>query len=113
LIPTRPPAENNIKRSSRDSLVNAAEIIRSISGAHVECITGDEKGEGFFFSEDIVNDLLSITSVHPVREDIVDEMLKKRNVDKTVIDDLLKRDMIVESLFEGKKFYRKNIKKKF
>lgn len=109
LVPTRPPAENSIKRPSRVSLVNAAEIIRSISGAHVECITGDEKEEGFFFSEDIVNDLLSITSVHPVREDIVDEILKKRNVDKVVIDDLVKRNIIVEFLFEGKKFYRKNI----
>ncbi|AGL02301.1 hypothetical protein [Desulfoscipio gibsoniae] len=60
---------------------------------------------------DIVNDLLSISSVHPVREDIVNEILEKRNVDKAVIDDLLKRDMIVEFLYEGKKFYRKNIKK--
>ncbi len=113
LVPTRPPAENSIKRSSKDSLINAAEIVRSISGVHVECITGDEKEEGFFFSEDIVNDLLSITSVHPIRKVIVDEMLKKRNVDKAVIDDLVKRDMIVEFLFEGKKFYRKNIKNKF
>ncbi len=110
LVPTRPPAENSIKRSSRKRLVNAVEIIRSVSGAHVECITGDEKEEGFFFSEDIVNDLLSITSVHPVREDIVDETLKKRNVDKAVIEDLVKRDMIVEFSYEGKKFYRKNIK---
>ena len=113
LVPTRPPAENSIKRSSKDSLINAVEIIRSISGVHVECITGDEKEEGFFFSEDIVNDLLSITSVHPIRKEIVDEMLKKRNVDKAVIDDLVKRDMIVEFLFEGKKFYKKNLKNKF
>ena len=111
LVPTRPPAENSIKRSSKDSLINAVEIIRSISGVHVECITGDEKEEGFFFSEDIVNDLLSITSVHPIRKEIVDEMLKKRNVDKAVIDDLVRRDMIVEFLFEGKKFYKKKFKK--
>ncbi len=113
LVPTRPPAENSIKRSSKDSLINAAEIVRSISRVHVECITGDENEEGFFFSEDIVNDLLSITSVHPIRKEIVDEMLKKRNVDKAVIDDLVKLDMIVEFLFEGKRFYRKNIKNKF
>jgi len=113
LVPTRPPAENSIKRSSKDSLINAAEIVRSISRVHVECITGDENEEGFFFSEDIVNDLLSITSVHPIRKEIVDEMLKKRNVDKAVIDDLVKLDMIVELLFEGKRFYRKNIKNKF
>lgn len=110
LVPTRPTAENSIKRSSRESLVNAVEIIRSMSGAHVECITGDEKEEGFFFSEDIVNDLLSITSVHPIRKEIVDEMLKKRNVDKAVIDNLIKQNIIIEFLHEGKKFYRRNIR---
>lgn len=110
LVPTRPPAENSIKRSSRERLVNAVEIIRSVSGAHVECITGDEKEEGFFFSEDIVNDLLSITSVHPIRKEIVDEMLRKRNVDKAVIDNLIKQNIIIEFLHEGKKFYRRNIR---
>lgn len=40
----------------------------------VECITGDE-GEAFFFSDDLLNDLLSITSVHPVREDVVERLL--------------------------------------
>ncbi|WP_291958482.1 radical SAM protein [Mahella sp.] len=109
LVPTRPPAENNVKRPSKDSLINAAEMVHSISGVDVECITGDEKEEGFFFSEDIVNDILSITSVHPIREEIVNEMLKKRNLDNTVIDNLIKQDIIIEYLHEGKKFYRRNI----
>lgn len=110
LVPTRPPAESSIKRSSKESLINAVNIIRSVSGINVECITGDEKEEGFFFSENIVNDFLSITSVHPVREEIVDELLKKRNVDKSVIEGLIKRGVIIEFSYEGKKFYRKNIK---
>ncbi|WP_347488174.1 hypothetical protein [Desulfoscipio sp. XC116] len=43
---------------------------------------------------------------------VVNEILEKRNVDKAVIDDLLKRDMIVEFFYEGKSFTEKNLKNK-
>jgi wyosine [tRNA(Phe)-imidazoG37] synthetase (radical SAM superfamily) len=109
LVPTRPPAESGVKRASKTSLSNAVRIIRSISGADVECITGDEKEEGFFFTEEVVNDLLSIASVHPIREDIVDELLRKRKADKSVITELLDRGWLIEFMYEGKKFYRKNL----
>jgi wyosine [tRNA(Phe)-imidazoG37] synthetase (radical SAM superfamily) len=109
LVPTRPPAESGVKRASKTSLSNAVRIIRSISGADVECITGDEKEEGVFFTEEVVNDLLSIASVHPFREDIVDELLRKRKADKSVITELLDRGWLIEFMYEGKKFYRKNL----
>jgi wyosine [tRNA(Phe)-imidazoG37] synthetase (radical SAM superfamily) len=79
LVPTRPPAESGIRRASHESLKRAAAIIRGITGIDVVCITGDEKEEGFFFTEDVVADLLSIASVHPVREDIIENLLNKRN----------------------------------
>ncbi|MCI1959652.1 MAG: radical SAM protein [Clostridia bacterium] len=110
LVPTRPPAENNVQRAAKDRVLNAYKIIKDMSGADVECITGDEKEEGFFFTEAVADDLLSIASVHPVREEIVDELLKKRNADKAVINQLVKEGKLLEFSYEGKKFYRKNIK---
>ncbi|MDK2990854.1 MAG: hypothetical protein PWP48_87 [Clostridiales bacterium] len=110
LVPTRPPAENTAKRPSKDSLVNAVRTIRSITGVDTECITGDEKEEDFFFTDDIASDLLSIASVHPIREDIVDELLKKKIADKTIITELLEQGKIIEFWYEGKKFYKKNIR---
>jgi len=39
--------------------------------ADVECITTDDTEQGFFFTNNIVEDLLNITSVHPIREEII------------------------------------------
>ncbi|MEA4892591.1 MAG: radical SAM protein [Peptococcaceae bacterium] len=112
LVPTRPPAESAVKRASKAALANAARIIRSLSGTDVECITGDEKEEGFFFTESIAEDMLSIASVHPVREDIINDLLKKRNADRAIITRLVDQGRLIEFMYEGKRFYRKNIHKK-
>ncbi len=112
LVPTRPPAESSVKRASQASLSNAVRIIRDVSGADVECITGDEKEEEFFFTEAIADDLLSIASVHPVREDIVDELLEKRKADKAIITELVAQGRLIEFIYEGRKFYRKNLQNK-
>jgi wyosine [tRNA(Phe)-imidazoG37] synthetase (radical SAM superfamily) len=108
LVPTRPPAESSVKRASKASLSSAVRIIRSISETDVECITGDEKEEGFFFTESIADDLLSIASVHPVREDIIDELLRKRKADKKIVTEMVNKGELLEFQYEGKKFYRKN-----
>jgi len=112
LVPSRPPAESSVKRASKASLSSAVRIIRSISETDVECITGDEKEEGFFFTESIADDLLSISSVHPVREDIIDELLKKRKAEKSIITELLDQGRLIEFIYEGKKFYRKSMQNK-
>jgi hypothetical protein len=84
-------------------------MIRRVSGTDVECITGDEKEEGFFFTEAVAEDILSIASVHPIREEIIDGLLKRRNADKTIISEMVRNGELVEFQYEGKRFYRKNI----
>jgi wyosine [tRNA(Phe)-imidazoG37] synthetase (radical SAM superfamily) len=109
LVPTRPPAETGIKRASKNSVLNAVRLIRSISGVDAVCITGDEKEEGFFVTETVSDDLISIASVHPIREDIIDEILKKRNADRSIVHDLVGQGKLLEFTYEGKRFYRKNL----
>ena len=111
LVPTRPPAESGVKKASSDSLRNATAIIRGVSGTDVECITGDETEEGFFFTEDIADDIISIASVHPIREDIIKSLLNKRNASRSVISEIINRDGLIEYTYEGKKFYKRNIHK--
>mgnify|MGYP001339346780 CR=1 FL=1 len=113
LVPTRPPAESYVKRASPASVSSAVQIISSLSGANVECITEDETEEGFFFTESVVEDLLSIASVHPVREDIVDRLLKKRKEEKSIITGLLEQGRLIEFMYEGKKFYSRNLQNKW
>lgn len=109
LVPTRPPAEQFVSRAEKKNLADSTISISSISNVSVECITGDEQEEGFFFTDDITNDLLSITSVHPIREDIIDELLKKGDANKDIIINLVRKNKIIELLYEGKKFYKKNL----
>jgi wyosine [tRNA(Phe)-imidazoG37] synthetase (radical SAM superfamily) len=109
LVPTRPPAEMGVKRASKSSVINAVRLIRDISGLDAVCITGDEKEKGFFVTETVADDLISIASVHPVREDIVDDMLKKRNADQSIVQELVDQGKLLKFTYEGKKFYRKNI----
>lgn len=109
LVPTRPPAESDVQRPTTKILRKAVAITRGISGLDVECITGDEEEEGFFFSDNIAKDILSICAVHPIREDIIEKLLKKRNADKAIITELVNSGKLTQFNYEGKKFYRKNI----
>jgi wyosine [tRNA(Phe)-imidazoG37] synthetase (radical SAM superfamily) len=107
LVPTRPPAESNVKRPSASKLKMAFSAVRTLANVEVECITEDE-GESFFFADDIVNELLSILSVHPVREEVIDKLLKERKINKKLITDLVQKELIKEFIYENKKFFRKN-----
>jgi hypothetical protein len=99
-----------VKRASKSSVINAVRLIRDISGLDAVCITGDEKEKGFFVTETVADDLISIASVHPVREDIVDDMLKKRNADQSIVQELVDQGKLLKFTYEGKKFYRKTYK---
>jgi wyosine [tRNA(Phe)-imidazoG37] synthetase (radical SAM superfamily) len=112
LVPTRPPAESNVNRPSPETLKNAAAIIQGTSGVLVEGITDDDEEEGFFFTENIANDILGIASVHPIREDIIDQLLKKRGADKGILTQLLNQGDLVAYQYEGKTFYRRVLQKK-
>ena len=108
LVPTRPPAESNICRVTGKSLIEAAGIINSVSGVNVECITEDDSEQGFFFTDNIAEDLLSITSVHPIREEIIQHYIKVKKADDSILQELVEQKKIIEYTYEGKKFYKKN-----
>lgn len=112
LVPTRPPAEQGVKRAESHILKEAADFIKSRAAVRVECITGDEQEEGFFVTENAIQDILSITSVHPIREDIIDDLLKKHNLSKAVIAGLVKEGKLVEFVYEGRNFFRRNLNSK-
>jgi wyosine [tRNA(Phe)-imidazoG37] synthetase (radical SAM superfamily) len=107
LVPTRPPAETDVFKPTAETLRNAYDVFRQ-KGLQPECITGDE-GDSFYFTDDFVNDLLSISAVHPVREDVIINLLKKRGLDGSVIDQLVSKQMISSYTYEGKRFYKRNL----
>ncbi len=109
LVPTRPPAEVNVERPSRQKLQEAFWTISELAdNTEVECITGDE-GERFFVAEDPIKDLLSILSVHPIKEKVMEKLVRDKDIDWQLIDDLLKAGKIEEYKYEGVKFFKRKI----
>lgn len=102
-IPTRPPAEAWV-RSPDEEVINRDYQILRREVAHVEYLVGYE-GNAFAFTGDAADDLLSITSVHPMREDAVHEFLGRAEADWAVVRDLVAGGQLVETTYEGRKFY--------
>ena len=108
LVPTRPPAENNVQKPDKEKLQDTYQIMTVRGKTSVECIVGDE-GEDFYFSENLVNDLLSITAVHPVQEDMLDKLLTERNCGWDVVNNLVREGKMARYTYNNKNFFvRKN-----
>ena len=106
-IPTRPTAEKGILPAS-DKVLNTAYQVFKEDLPYVECLIGYE-GNEFGFSGNIEEDLISITSVHPMREEAVREYLKKAGADWDIITGLIKRGSLIELEYQGKNFYMRRL----
>jgi len=106
-IPTRPPAKKEVKAASEPA-INMAYQIFTEKLSNVEYLIGYE-GNTFAFTGNIEDDLLSITSVHPMRQEAVTELLNKANADWRVIEKLIKDGNLLELEYEGRKFYMRKL----
>jgi len=106
-IPTRPTAVKGILPAS-DEALNIAYQIFTQNVDNVEYIIGYE-GNEFGFSGNVEEDLLGITSVHPMREEAVREYLKRAGADWRVISDLIKKGSLIELEYQGKNFYMRKL----
>ena len=105
-IPTRPPAEKYIQAASPEAINFAYQIIsRNVN--KVELLTGYE-GIAFSYTGNVHNDILSITAVHPMRRDAVDEILNKTGADWNLVEKMLRNGEIIQSDLNGKKFFLRN-----
>lgn len=106
-IPTRPPAEKWAEPASEQA-INMAYQTFSRKLSEVEYLIGYE-GNAFAFTGNVEEDLLSIASVHPMREEGVNEFLFKANSDWNVIEKLIKEGKLIETEYRGNKFYMRKI----
>ncbi|MGD8257122.1 MAG: hypothetical protein PVG70_03560 [Desulfobacterales bacterium] len=75
----------------------------------VEYLVGYE-GVAFAFTGNAENDLLSITSFHPMRESAVSDFLAKADNDWIMVTKLISECKIVETVYNGQRFYMRNLK---
>jgi wyosine [tRNA(Phe)-imidazoG37] synthetase (radical SAM superfamily) len=106
LIPTRPPAVDSVQVPSIEKLVAVYRFFRGEVG-ETELIINNE-GKNFSFINKVEDELLGITSVHPMREDAVAEYLKKSNNSWQVINNLIKKNLLKEVEYQRNKYYVRN-----
>ena len=108
-IPTRPPAENFILPPGEEVINRGYQILNKKIN-QVEYLIGYE-GNAFAFTGKAEEDLLSITAVHPMREEAVQELLSKAEADWSIVDRLIAQDKLIELDYEGQKFYLRRFSK--
>ncbi|MBN1245870.1 radical SAM protein [Candidatus Bathyarchaeota archaeon] len=108
-VPTRPPTENWVKRANED-LMNAAfqAFSKKLGASRVECLMGYE-GNAFASTGNVEEDLLSITAVHPMREEAVKKLLETADVDWQVVEMLVGENKLVELEYEGNTYYMRKL----
>lgn len=102
-IPTRPPAEKWVK-PPKEEVLNMAYQVFSENIKSVEMLITKEEGE-FTIVEDLQEDLLSIVSVHPIREEEIKKMLIEKGSNFSLVDDLVKKDLIKKVEYNNETFY--------
>ena len=107
-IPVRPPADKTTEPPDESTVNNCFQVFKKRIN-NVECLTGYE-GNAFAFTGNIEEDILSITAVHPMRQEAVNELLRKSNKSWAIIDSLIKRGKLIETEYKSKKFYMRKLK---
>ena len=102
-IPIRPPSMLSARPPDAENL-NMAWQVFTESKINTEFLTGFE-GTDNGFTGNIYDDILNITSVHPLREDSMMELLQNDNADFQVVKSLIQQRLIRSANYNGKKFY--------
>ncbi|MCF8331458.1 MAG: radical SAM protein [Bacteroidales bacterium] len=109
-IPTRPPAKST-GQPPREEVIAVAYQTYSAKINHVETLLGYE-GNAYAASGNSENDILSVTAVHPMRKDAVEDLLKKNKSDWKVVQRLIEQDLLKEVRHGEHTFYLRKLKKK-
>jgi wyosine [tRNA(Phe)-imidazoG37] synthetase (radical SAM superfamily) len=106
-IPTRPPAEAWARPPAEETVNRAYQILKRKLD-RVEYLIGYE-GNGFAFTGDVEEDLLSITAVHPMREEAVGKLLARSQADWSTVRRLVAQGRLVQVEYGGRVFYLRKL----
>lgn len=111
-IPTRPPIGKWVK-PPKEEILNAAfqQFSKALGVKRVDFLTGYE-GNAFAYTGNVIEDLLSITAVHPMRREAIKKFLRKANSDWSVIEKLLSEKRLVMLEHEGNVYYLRKLSNK-
>jgi len=102
-VPTRPPAEPWAVAPEEDALARAHGIFRRFH-PRVELLLGYE-GDAFVPTGDPVEDLLCITTVHPMREATVRRFLARGGTGWDVVEELVASGALAEVRYSPHRYF--------
>ena len=102
-VPIRPPTETWVQAPGEEAINLAYHVLRG-EVWQVEYLIGYE-GNAFAFTGNVEEDLLSITAVHPMREDAVDAFLALAESGWLTVRELVARRQLIEVEYKGRRFY--------
>jgi wyosine [tRNA(Phe)-imidazoG37] synthetase (radical SAM superfamily) len=108
-IPTRPPAEPGVTCPSPETLQEIIQICSSRI-SFMELLFDAEIGD-FISTGNLVDDILSITSVHPLREEALRQMVIQAGQSWEVVENLLVLGEILSIFHRNERFFLRCHKK--
>jgi len=108
-IPTRPPAFKEAIPADENAVNKAYHIFKNFIN-NVELLTGYE-GNAFASTGNSREDILSITAVHPMREDAVSELLRKTQDDSGLLNEMILENLIEKITYNDQIYYLRKFKK--
>jgi len=108
-IPTRPPAFSGVLPADEATVIEAYNIFKRIIDK-VELLTGYE-GNEFSSTGNFREDLLSITAVHPMRENAVMELLQKTNDREELLASMVDEGVVKQASYGGHTYYLRKFRR--
>jgi wyosine [tRNA(Phe)-imidazoG37] synthetase (radical SAM superfamily) len=106
-IPTRPPAVKWVQPPGEEVINQAYQILNKKNDS-LEYLIGYE-GNTFAFTGDVEEDLLSITAVHPMREEALNEFLPQAGADWSIIHKMVAQGQLIQMNYKGKNYYMRRL----
>ena len=107
-VPIRPPAEAEV-HAPDEATVNRIFQIISQQVEQLELLT-EYEGNAFTSGGDLAEEILAITSVHPMREEAVREMVGRSGEKWSLIEGMLADHRLIQTTYEGHKFYLRSFR---
>ena len=107
-MPIRPPADTIVEPADSNSVNIAYQRLQKVV-KHAELLSDYDSGP-FSSLGNVHDDLLSITSVHPMRMDAVLNFINTYGQNKSLLDEMLAKGEVVKSTYQGHDYMLRNVK---
>ena len=108
MVPLRPPAEGRVKIPEEEAIVNIYNRLQK-EFKKVELLMYPEPDD-FTTAGNLENEILKITSVHPMREESLKKLISKNGKKWNIIQKLIEKGNLKEVSYDNQKYFTRIFK---